>query len=72
MSKETLVAKYEALPVVAQKQVETFIEYLSKTTPTKRARSAKRRFKFDWAGGLADLKDQFTAVELQHHLNELR
>jgi hypothetical protein len=35
-------------------------------------RPAKRRFKFDWAGGLADLKKQFTAVELQHHLNELR
>jgi hypothetical protein len=72
MSKDTLIAKYEALPVVAQKQVETFIEFLSKTTPTKSARSAKRRFKFDWAGGLAGLKDQFTAVELQHHINGLR
>jgi hypothetical protein len=72
MSKDTLVAKYEALPVPAQRQVETFIEFLSKTTPTKSARSAKRRFKFDWAGGLADLKNQFTAVELQHHINGLR
>ena len=72
MSRDTLIAKYETLPVVAQKQVETFIEFLSKTTPAKSARSAKRRFKFDWAGGLADLKHRFTAVELQHHLNELR
>jgi hypothetical protein len=72
MSKDTLIAKYETLPVVAQKQVETFIEFLLKTTPTKSARSAKRRFNFDWAGGLADLKGRFTAVELQHHLNELR
>jgi len=72
MSKGTLIAKYETLPVVAQKQVETFIEFLSKTTPTKFARSAKRRFKFDWAGGLADLKDQFTAVELQHQINGLQ
>ncbi len=72
MSKDTLVAKYEALPAVAQKQVETFIEFLSKTTTAKPSRSTKRRFKFDWAGGLADLKKQFTAVELQHHLNELR
>jgi hypothetical protein len=72
MSKDTLVTKYEALPVVAQKQVETFIEFLSKTTPTKSARTAKRRFKFDWAGGLADLKKKFTAVELQHQLNEWR
>ena len=72
MSKDTLIAKYEALPGVAQKQVETFIEFLSQRTPTKPGRATKRRFKFDWAGGLADLKSQFTAVELQHHLNELR
>jgi Protein of unknown function (DUF2281) len=72
MSKDTLVAKYEALPVPAQKQVATFIEFLSQMTPAKFARPAKRRFKFDWAGGLADLKSQFTAVELQHHLNEMR
>ena len=71
MSKDTLIAKYEALPVPAQKQVATFIEFLSQTTPTKFARPAKRRFKFDWAGGLADLKRRFTAVELQHHINGL-
>jgi Protein of unknown function (DUF2281) len=72
MSKDTLIAKYEALPVTAQKQVEVFMEFLAKASPSKARHSAKRRFKFDWAGGLADLKRQFTAVELQHHLNELR
>ena len=72
MSKDKLIAKYEALPVTAQKQVETFIEFLSNTTPAKSKRPAKRRFNFGWAGGLADLKDRFTAVELQHHINGLR
>ena len=72
MSKDTLIAKYETLPIGAQKQVDTFVEFLSQATPPKSARSAKRRFKFDWAGGLADLQGRFTAVELQHHLNELR
>jgi hypothetical protein len=72
MSKSALIAKYEALPVAAQRQVETFIEFLSKTTSTKSTSPVKRRFNFDWAGGLADLKDRFTAVELQHRLNELR
>jgi hypothetical protein len=72
MSKDTLVAKYQALPVPAQRQVETFIEFLTQTTPAKPSRATKRRFKFDWAGGLADMKKQFTAVELQHHLNGLR
>jgi hypothetical protein len=55
----------------AQKQVETFIQFLSQRAPAKPVRAAKRRFKFDWAGGLADLKRRFTAVELKHHLNEL-
>jgi hypothetical protein len=71
MSRDTLIAKYATLPVAAQKQVETFIEFFSQRTPAKRARATKRRFKFDWAGGLADLKHRFTAVELQHHLKEL-
>jgi hypothetical protein len=72
MSKNALIAKYEALPLTAQKQVETFMESLSKATSAKTAPSSRRRFNFDWAGGLADLKDKFTAVELQHRLNELR
>ena len=72
MSNETLIAKYEALPVSAQKQVETFIEFLTETTLAKSPRPAGRRFSFNWAGGLADLKNQFTAVELQHRINGLR
>ena len=72
MSKDTLLAKYETLPVTAQKQVETFIEFLSQTTAVKPVRAGKRRFKFHWAGGLADLKKSFTAVQLQHQINDLR
>ena len=72
MSKSALIAKYEALPVAAQKQVETLIKVLSKRPSAKSTHPAKHRFNFDWAGGLQDLKDQFTAVELQHRLNELR
>jgi hypothetical protein len=72
MSKDALIAKYETLPVAAQKQAEAFIEFLAQTSVAKPVRSAKRRFKFNWAGGLADMKKQFTAVELQHHINGLR
>ena len=72
MSKDTLIAKFEALPVSAQKQVETLIAFLSDTTVAKPTRPAGRRFNFAWAGGLADMKDQFTAVELQHHISGLR
>ncbi|GDY23638.1 hypothetical protein LBMAG56_49850 [Verrucomicrobiota bacterium] len=69
MSKDTLIAKYETLPVGAQKQVETFIEFLSQTPTPRTARSTKRRFKFDWAGGLANSKPRSTSVELQRHLH---
>jgi hypothetical protein len=31
-----------------------------------------RRLKLDWAGALADLKDQHTSVELQHRAARLR
>lgn len=72
MSKEALISKYEALPAGAQRQAEAFIEFLSATHRPRRARPAKRRFKFDWAGGLEDLRSQFTAVELQHRLNDWR
>jgi hypothetical protein len=72
MSKDAFIAKYETLPATAQRQVENFVEFLAQTSFPKPARSTRRRFKFDWAGGLEDLKKQFTAVELQHHLNEMR
>ncbi|MHA1834161.1 MAG: hypothetical protein ACTSV7_09225 [Candidatus Baldrarchaeia archaeon] len=29
-------------------------------------------FKFDWEGGLEELKDKFSSVELQHKINEVR
>ena len=72
MSTEALVDKFKALPPSAQKQVEAFIESLAKQPPPQRVPSRRPGFKFTWEGGLEDLKDQFTAVELQHHINELR
>lgn len=35
-------------------------------------KNAKTTLTFDWAGGLRELKDKFTSVELQHDINELR
>ncbi len=30
------------------------------------------KFKFDWEGGLSELKDQYTSVELQHKASDWR
>ena len=67
-----LLEKFEALTPAAQRQVAAFMAALSAGAQARTAPRKGKRFTFQWAGGLADLKHQFTAVELQHHLNELR
>jgi hypothetical protein len=67
-----LLEKFEALPPAAQRQVVTFIAALSAGAQGNTAPRKGKRFTFQWAGGLEDLKNQFTAVELQHHISELR
>jgi hypothetical protein len=72
MSTEALVAKLQMLPPSAQRQVEVLVETLFAASQTQPKPQEGKRFKFDWEGGLEDLKSQFTAVELQHHINTLR
>ncbi len=31
-----------------------------------------KKFKFDWEGGLSEVKEKFTSVELQHKASEWR
>jgi hypothetical protein len=69
MSTQALLAKYESLSKAAQESVDTLVEALAAAA---QARANEKRFSFDWAGGLEDLKGEFTAVELQHHMLELR
>ena len=72
MSTEALVARFQALPPAAQQKVEALVEALSGTPQGSPGAQKKKRFSFDWAGGLEDLKEQFSAVGLQHHLREMR
>ena len=37
----------------------------------QREQDSNGAFSFDWEGGLRELKDRFTSVELQHHINDL-
>jgi hypothetical protein len=68
-----LLASYRGRSSIPPLWAWILIDFLSKTELGRnQLRATKRRFKFDWAGGMAGLKDQFTAVELQHHLNEMR
>lgn len=56
------------LPPNKQQEVIDFIEFLSKQVKPKE----KKYLKLDWAGGLKDLRDKYTSVELQHKISEWR
>lgn len=47
-----------------RREVEDFVEFLLQ----KRARKPTGKMRLDWAGALADLKEQYTSVELQHQI----
>lgn len=76
MNTYQFVAEIEKLPLNIQKEVMDFIEFLvakySLKSKPKTKKSKKGKYKFDWAGGLSHLKDKYTSVELQHHINTLR
>jgi len=69
MKESVLEDKIKQLTSEEKEQVIKFIdEILSK----KSIDSSNRKLTFEWAGGLADLKDQYTSVELQKQINEWR
>ena len=49
------------LPPDVQAEVRDFVEQII----AKRQRGAGRKLRQDWAGGLRDYRDQYTALELQ-------
>lgn len=56
------------LPPEYEREVRNFIEFLIE----KRAKKYLGKPKFDWAGALKGLRNQYTSVELQHKIIELR
>lgn len=58
------------LPENLKRRVLNCIEILLEKHQGKK--SSERKFKFDWEGGLSDIKDEFTSVELQHKAAEWR
>lgn len=53
-----------------QKEVVDFIEFLEQKQ--KERKKKKTDMTFEWEGGLKDLKEKYTSVELQHKINEWR
>lgn len=56
------------LPPDLQREVEEFVEFLA----SKQARKRGRKLRQDWAGALAEYRDQYTSLELQKKALEWR
>lgn len=62
--------KIRELPEELRLRVLDYLEFLSEKYLKKG--KTKGGFRFDWEGGLAELKDKYTSVELQHKSLEWR
>lgn len=59
----------EELPEELEEDVLNYIQSLLQRNDKE---TKKKGFSFSWEGGLSDLKDKYTSVELQHKALEWR
>lgn len=69
MNTQQINEKFESLPYYLKKEVLDYIEFLTKR---HKIRSKREPFSFSWEGGLKDIKEHFSSVELQHKVREYR
>ncbi len=73
MELSTFIEDFENLPKSIQRQLIEYAEFLKAKSKRKRKpKNIRHDFTFSWENGLSELKDQYTSVELQHKINELR
>lgn len=65
---ETVKELVEKLPPDMQQEVKHFAEFLLE----KRRKKTRSKPDLDWAGALKHLSDDYTSVELQHHIAQQR
>lgn len=70
MIEREIELKIRELPENLKKEVLDYIEFLLEKYKGRKNR--RKKFKFDWEGGLSDIGDKFTSVELQHRALEWR
>jgi len=64
MYEKEIELKIQKLPEDLRREVLDYVEFL--LNKYKEREKAKNKFGFGWEGGLSDLKEKFTSVELQH------
>ncbi|MDX2043839.1 MAG: DUF2281 domain-containing protein [Acidobacteriota bacterium] len=65
---QTIQEKVQQLSPQNQAEVIDFVDFLLSKEKTK----VRKKMTLDWAGGLKDLRDQYTSIELQNQANFLR
>lgn len=65
---KTLEEIIKQLPREQQEVVKDFTEFLLE----KQLKKQRKKPKFNWAGTMKDLRSEYTSVELQHKISELR
>ncbi len=70
MNTKEIEKKLKKLPYRAIPEVMDYIDSLLKKYSKKEFNESN--FKFDWEGGLSNLKTEYTSVELQHKSLEWR
>ena len=71
MHEDIIKERIKELPDDMKREVLDYIEFLWHKHHSMKT-SKKGKFRFDWEGGLSELKDQYSSVELQHKALEWR
>ena len=65
--------KYPNFGSPIRKILKDFYKYQSEEkSESKQQEIETKKFKFDWEGGLSEIKDKFTSIQLQHKALEWR
>jgi len=69
----SFISDFENLPEHMQRQLIEYAEFLkSKYKTKKNSPDSKEKFSFSWENGLKNLKKDYSSVDLQHKINDLR
>lgn len=68
MHEKKIAVKMQKLPEDLKREILDYVDFLLSKYQDREA--ARKKFKFDWEGGLSELKEKFNSVELQHRALE--
>ena len=68
MTTAEIARKIDALPPALRQEVADFVDFIEH----RHQRHASGEINLAWAGALRDMRDQYSSVELQHVIADIR